>query len=58
MARCGVPEQIIAQYAGHRSIETTRIYIHMSGRDISASVAQKMEDFNRWVEASLAAMEP
>ena len=54
MARCGVPEQVIAQYAGHRSIETTRIYIHLSGREISAAVAQKMDDFHRWVESSLA----
>jgi integrase/recombinase XerD len=54
MARCGVPEQIIAQYAGHRSIETTRIYVHLSGREISATVAKKMDDFNRWVEQALA----
>lgn len=53
MARCGVAEQVIAQYAGHRSIETTRIYIHLSGREISAAVAQKMDDFHRWVESSL-----
>lgn len=54
MARCGVPEQVIAQYAGHRSVETTRIYIHLSGREISATVAEKMDDFDKWIEKVLA----
>lgn len=54
MARAGIAEQVIAEYAGHRSIETTRIYIHLSGREIGAAVARKMEDFDRWIERSLA----
>lgn len=55
MARCGIPEQVIAQYAGHRSVETTRIYIHLSGREMSVAVAEKMDAFDHWIESVLAA---
>jgi site-specific recombinase XerD len=53
MARCGIAEHIIAEYAGHRALDTTRLYIHLSGRDISAAVASRMEDFEAWIEATL-----
>lgn len=53
MARCGVPDHIIAQYAGHRSLDTTRLYIHLSGRDISIAVAQKMSDLDNWIASAL-----
>jgi integrase/recombinase XerD len=53
MARCGVPEHVIASYAGHRSLETTRLYLHMSGRDISSVVTRRMEELDAWVATSL-----
>lgn len=58
MARCGIPDHIIAEYAGHRSLETTQLYIHMSGRDISTVVASRMEDFEAWVAATLKEVAP
>ena len=53
MARSGIAEHIIAEYAGHRSLDTTRLYIHMSGRDISAAVTSRMEDLDAWIAATL-----
>jgi integrase/recombinase XerD len=57
MARCGIAEQIIAEYAGHKSLDTTRLYIHMSGRDISAAVIGPMEDLDAWIAATLKEVE-
>ena len=57
MARCGIAEHIIAEYAGHKSLDTTRLYIHMSGRDISAAVASRMEEFEAWIAATLKEVE-
>jgi integrase/recombinase XerD len=53
MARCGIAEHIIAEYAGHATLDTTRLYIHMSGRDISEAVANRMEDLEAWIVAIL-----
>lgn len=53
MARCGVEEHVIAEYAGHRSLETTKLYIHMSGRNVVVAVARRMEDFEAWVATTL-----
>jgi len=52
MARCGIAEHIIAEYAGHMALDTTRLYIHMSGRDISAVVASRMQDLDGWIVAT------
>ena len=48
-----VASTIIAEYAGHMALDTTRLYIHMSGRDISAVVASRMEDLDAWIAAAL-----
>jgi integrase/recombinase XerD len=32
----------IATFAGHRNIETTLLYIHLSGRDLAAKLARSM----------------
>jgi len=53
LAREGVPEHVIAEYAGHRSLETTKLYIHMGGRDITAAVARRMEGMERWMATCL-----
>jgi integrase/recombinase XerD len=57
MARCGIAEHIIAEYAGHKSLDTTRLYIHLSGRDISAAVTSRMEDLDAWIAATLKEVE-
>jgi integrase len=57
MARCGIAEHIIAEYAGHKSLDTTRLYIHLSGRDLSAAVTSRMEDLDAWIAATLKEVE-
>ena len=42
MARAGFELLEIARYAGHRQLETTMIYIHLSGRDLGEKVARNM----------------
>ncbi|MFN8475528.1 MAG: tyrosine-type recombinase/integrase [Anaerolineae bacterium] len=43
----------IAAFAGHRSVQTTLLYIHLSGRDLAAKVAQGMADLHAWRVACL-----
>ncbi|MGD0096950.1 MAG: tyrosine-type recombinase/integrase [Terracidiphilus sp.] len=42
LARAGWDIHEIAAFAGHRSIQTTLLYIHLSGRDLSAKLANGM----------------
>jgi site-specific recombinase XerD len=42
LARAGWDIHEIAAFAGHRSIQTTLLYIHLSGRDLSAKLAASM----------------
>jgi site-specific recombinase XerD len=42
LARAGWDIHEIAAFAGHRSIQTTLLYIHLSGRDLSAKLASGM----------------
>ena len=39
---------LIARFAGHRSLQTTLRYIHLSGRDIAAQLERSMDDLHRW----------
>jgi integrase/recombinase XerD len=47
LARCGMDLHAIAQYAGHRSIETTKIYIKLSGRETAERVRLQMQDLDK-----------
>jgi site-specific recombinase XerD len=38
----------IATFAGHRSLASTLLYIHVSGRDLSAKVAATMQHLHAW----------
>ncbi|WP_136685640.1 tyrosine-type recombinase/integrase [Falsirhodobacter xinxiangensis] len=40
LARAGWELHEIAEFAGHRNISTTLLYIHLSGRDLSAKLAR------------------
>jgi integrase len=42
LARAGWDLHEIAAFAGHRSIQTTLLHIHLSGRDLSAKLAASM----------------
>jgi integrase/recombinase XerD len=42
LARAGWDIHEIATFAGHRSVQTTLLYIHLSGRDLSLKLAASM----------------
>jgi hypothetical protein len=44
----------IATFAGHRSTDTTLLYIHLSGRDLAEKLARGMEHIHAWRVAMLA----
>ncbi|KAB2892809.1 MAG: tyrosine-type recombinase/integrase [Bacteroidetes bacterium] len=48
LARAGWELHLIAQFAGHRSLQTTTQYIHLSGRDIAQQLQRGMDDIHRW----------
>lgn len=52
-ARMGVDERTLAEFAGHRWIETTRLYINMSGRNLEMRFAKAMLELNKWRGAQL-----
>jgi site-specific recombinase XerD len=50
LARAGMELHAIAQYAGHRSLETTKIYIKLSGRETAEQVRLSMKDLDKRLE--------
>jgi site-specific recombinase XerD len=53
LARAGLDIHKIATYAGHRSVQTTMLYVHLSGVELAAAVATGMAGIDRWVAALL-----
>jgi hypothetical protein len=51
MARAGLDLHEIATYAGHRSPQTTLLYIHLSGTDLAARIAHSMSGLDHWIAA-------
>ncbi|MHB1958577.1 MAG: site-specific integrase [Acidobacteriaceae bacterium] len=56
LARAGWDIHEIAAFAGHRSIQTTLLYIHLSGRDLSAKLAASMTQIHARRAQMLAEM--
>ena len=48
LARCGWDIHEIALFAGHRSIQTSLLYIHLSGRELGAKIARGMASIHEW----------
>jgi integrase/recombinase XerD len=48
LARAGWDIHEIATFAGHRDINTTMIYIHLSGRELSDKLARGMNCIHAW----------
>lgn len=48
LARSGWDIHEIATFAGHRSLETTRDYIHLSGRDLAEKLQKGMAQIHAW----------
>lgn len=53
LARAGMDLHQIALYAGHRSLQTTMQYIHLSGVELTAAVARSLAGFERWLVAAV-----
>jgi integrase len=54
LARAGWDLHEIARFAGHRSPQTTLLYIHLSGRDLAAKLARGMAGIHAWRAAQTA----
>ena len=54
LARSGWDMHEIATFAGHRSLETTMLYIHLSGRELSNKLNKGMQSIHRWRVAMMA----
>jgi site-specific recombinase XerD len=48
LARANWDVQEIALFAGHRSIQTTLLYIHLSGRELASKLAKGMAEIHAW----------
>lgn len=48
LARSGWDIHEIAKFAGHRSLETTMAYIHLSGRELALKISSGMNQIHGW----------
>ncbi len=53
MARAHMDLHQIATYAGHRSLQTTMLYLHLSGVELTEAVTRSLSSFERWIELIL-----
>jgi len=53
LARAGWELHEIATFAGHRSLETTMGYVHLSGRDLASKLAGGMSAIHTWRVATM-----
>lgn len=58
MARAHMELHQIATYAGHRSLQTTMLYIHLSGVELTEAVARSLAGFEQWIETILGEVAP
>jgi integrase/recombinase XerD len=53
LARAHLDLHAIARYAGHRSLETTMLYIHLSGVELTDAVRRNLAGFEQWIAVTL-----
>jgi integrase/recombinase XerD len=53
MARAHMDLHQIALYAGHASLQTSMLYIHLSGVELTEAVTRSLATFEHWIEAIL-----
>jgi site-specific recombinase XerD len=58
MARAHMDLHQIALYAGHASLQTTMLYIHMSGVELTEAVSRSLAGFEQWIETMLGEAKP
>jgi len=49
LARAKMDLHEIARYAGHRSLQTTMLYIHLSGVELTTAVSRGLAGFEEWI---------
>ena len=54
LARVGWDLHELATFAGHRSIQTTLLYVHLSGRELAAKLEHGMAQLHAWRLTQLA----
>jgi len=50
LARAHLDLHQIATYAGHRSLQTTLLYIHLSGVELTEAVTRSLASFEQWIK--------
>jgi integrase/recombinase XerD len=58
MARAHMDLHQIATYAGHASLQTTMLYIHLSGVELTEAVTRSLAGFEHWIEVILGEGRP
>ncbi len=58
LARAKMDLHQIALYAGHASLQTSMIYIHLSGVELTEAVSRSLATFEHWIEMSLSENKP
>ena len=58
MARAHMELHQIATYAGHKSLASTMLYIHLSGVELTEAVSKSLAGFEHWIETSLSENKP
>ncbi len=53
MARSHMELHQIALYAGHASLQTTMLYIHLSGIELTDAVKRSLAGFDQWIEMNM-----
>lgn len=53
MARAHMDLHQIALYAGHASLQTSMLYIHLSGVELTKAVTRSLANFEQWIEVIL-----
>jgi site-specific recombinase XerD len=58
MARAHMDLHQIALYAGHASLQTTMLYIHLSGVELTEAVSRSLAGFEHWIDLILGETTP
>lgn len=58
MARAHMDLHQIALYAGHASLQTTMLYIHLSGIELTDAVKRSLAGFEQWIEMMMGEARP
>jgi integrase/recombinase XerD len=58
MARAHMELHQIATYAGHKSLSSTMLSIHLSGVELTEAVSKSLAGFEHWIETSLSEDKP